>query len=263
MRVVLSLLVIGLAAVSAEPQPQVDPEGVAHADEDCSKLFCKDTDQGHVHFQPRKNPETGKCECGGYYTEGPCAGLKCPTAGFLTKELPANETHPASCVCVLPCLGRQCAPPALAITDYTRRIEGWCKCYTPKDKELLAPLPKNDTHWWLPKFHVDGDECLERTCDTKWGIVNYKPEKVTRNGKETCECTHVYKQGSPCHGLTCPDYLLLVQNKTTNKCECINPCSNVMCEAPAAPMIDYLRETEGLCKCVVVTDKAHAYHEEL
>ena len=139
----------------------------------------------------------------------------------------------------------------------------------------------------MPCADVDGDECLERTCDTKWGIVNYKPEKVTRNGKETCECTHVYKQGSPCHGLTCPDYLLLVQNKTTNKCECINPCSNVMCEAPATPMIDYLRcaallecscrsdtvdrggvscccrESEGLCKCVVVTDKAHGYHEEL
>jgi hypothetical protein len=97
MRVVLSLLVVGLAAVSAEPQPQVDPEGVAHADEDCSKLFCKDTDQGHVHFQPKKNPETGKCECGGYYTEGPCAGLKCPTAGFLTKELPANEVRPVVC----------------------------------------------------------------------------------------------------------------------------------------------------------------------
>ena len=100
MRVVLSLLVVGLAAVSAEPQPQVDPEGVAHADEDrdCSKLFCKDTDQGHVHFQPKKSPETGKCGCGGYYTEGPCAGLKCPTAGFLTKELPANEVRPVSAI---------------------------------------------------------------------------------------------------------------------------------------------------------------------
>jgi hypothetical protein len=80
MRVVLSLLVVGLAAVSAdvtEEQPEVDPEGVAHADRDCSNLFCKDTNDGHAHFLPKLNQETGKCECGSYFTEGPCAGMQC------------------------------------------------------------------------------------------------------------------------------------------------------------------------------------------
>ena len=80
MRVVLSLLVFGLAAVSAdvtEEQPEVDPEGVAHADKDCSNLFCKDTNDGHAHFLPKLNQETGKCECGSYFTEGPCAGMQC------------------------------------------------------------------------------------------------------------------------------------------------------------------------------------------
>ena len=94
MRVVLSLLVVGLAAVSAdvtEEQPEVDPEGVAHADKDCSNLFCKDTNDGHAHFLPKLNQETGKCECGSYFTEGPCAGMQCHHKGFLTKEVPANE----------------------------------------------------------------------------------------------------------------------------------------------------------------------------
>ncbi len=86
MRVVLSLLVVGLAAVSAdvtEEQPEVDPEGVAHAGKDCSNLllvvFCKDTNDGHAHFKflPKLNQETGKCECGSYFTEGSCAGMQC------------------------------------------------------------------------------------------------------------------------------------------------------------------------------------------
>jgi hypothetical protein len=62
------------------------------------------------------------------------------------------QTHPeGSCECVNPCFNRYCKPPALAVADYTRRIEGWCKCYTPSQKEYNVPLPKNDTHPWLPK----------------------------------------------------------------------------------------------------------------
>jgi hypothetical protein len=136
---------------------------------------------------------------------------------------------------------------------------------------------------------LDDDDCSKNTCDTKWGFIAFKPGYVMKDGKNQCLCTPFYKKGSPCFDLTCPDKLLIFENKTTNKCECINPCSNVMCEAPAAPMIDYLRcaallecscrsdtvdrggvsccctgrESEGLCKCVVVTDKAHGYHEEL
>ena len=95
MQAALCILVFGIGAAYAEEKPEADPEGVAHADEDCTKMVCKDTLQGHVHYMPQKNPETGKCqlECGGYYTEGPCAGLKCPVAGLLAKEVPANEVR--------------------------------------------------------------------------------------------------------------------------------------------------------------------------
>jgi len=266
MRVVLSLLVVGLAAVSAdvtEEQPEVDPEGVAHADKDCSNLFCKDTNDGHAHFLPKLNQETGKCECGSYFTEGPCAGMQCHHKGFLTKEVPANETHPESCVCVNPCVNKFCDAPSVPVIDYTRRIDGWCKCITPLDKHLHHPLPKNATHPWLSQHHLDDDDCSKNTCDTKWGFIAFKPGYVMKDGKNQCLCTPFYKKGSPCFDLTCPDKLLIFENKTSNKCECINPCSrfDIHCPPPLTPMIDYLRETENNCKCVKLPEAYHNFHE--
>merc|ERR1712054_68259 len=209
----------------------------AEEETDCEKMVCKDTMFGHVNYKAQKK-EDGTCYCAPYFTEGPCKDMKCKD-GWLATE--GNETAPEDkkCECINPCYGKQCTPPYLAVIDYTRQTEGNCKCVWPGD--LHVPLNANVTH---PE---DADECDKMVCDTKFGFLKYKPEKI--NDGE-CKCVPHYDSG-PCKDQVCPDGYLVLENKE-GKCGCSNPCEGMVREPPSTPMIDYLRETEALCKCVEV-----------
>merc|ERR1711998_158967 len=214
---------------------------VQGADEetDCEKMVCKDTMFAHVNYKAQKK-EDGTCFCAPYFTEGPCKDMKCKD-GWLATE--GNETAPEDkkCECINPCYGKQCTPPYLAVIDYTRQTEGNCKCVWPGD--LHVPLNANQT-----EVAHDADECDKMVCDTKFGFLKYKPEKV--NGE--CKCVAHYQSG-PCKDQVCPDGYLVLETKD-GKCGCSNPCEGMVCEPPSTPMIDYIRETEALCKCVEVNN---------
>jgi len=215
--------------------------GVALAEEDCDKMVCKDTLYGHVNYKAAKKPD-GTCACVPYFLDGPCKDMKCKDGWLATVN---NETD--KCECINPCYGKQCTPPYLAVIDYTRQTEGSCKCVWPGD--MHVPLPKNETSGGT---EVEaGDECSKMVCDTKFGFLKYKPEK--QNGE--CKCLPFYKDG-PCKDQVCPDGYLVLEKD--GKCGCSNPCEGMVCEPPSSAMIDYIRETEQLCKCVEI-----GHHAEL
>merc|ERR1711998_40645 len=64
----------------------------------------------------------------------------------------------------------------------------------------------------------------------------------------TCGCVPYYTSGV-CHQRMCEDgYLVLEQD---GECKCTNTCDGKECKLPHIPMIDYRREVEGLCKCIM------------
>merc|ERR1711881_586556 len=148
---------------------------------DCEKMVCKDTMFGDM-----------KCK-----------------DGWLATESNETDVSQRKCECINPCYGKQCTPPYLAVIDYTRQTDGNCKCVWPGD--LHVPLNANATT-------ESDDECGKMVCDTKFGFLKYKPEKVN----EECKCVAHYTEG-PCKDQVCPDGYLVLESKD-GKCGCSNPC---------------------------------------
>jgi hypothetical protein len=227
----------------------------ALAAEDCSKLECKDTQYGYLNAKAQLDPETGKCACLPFFNkESPCYNMHCKAA-FLAVE------ENGKCSCINPCGGGlHCDPPFVLEPDYTRSDpeKGYCKCVKPM--EIHYPLPKyqaelghgfevkaESLRTYMARPHRPS-ECADYTCDTKFGVLKYWAEQV--DGK--CQCLPVYPDG-PCKGHTCPDGYLVLEKG--DKCTCTNPCQGMLCDPPMSPVIDYIRETQTLCKCALLKVK--------
>jgi len=216
--------------------------------EDCSKLVCEDTQYGFLGSTPKPDGK-GACMCAPYFSKkSPCFNKHCPR-----KHLAVEKN--GDCKCINPCAGLKCTPPNVLEPDYTRATSEHCKCVVGPTKSDY-PLPTNalaadagaDDHFpvHMARQHLKG-ECDNHACDTQKGYLKYWAEK---DDKGKCTCNPVYGPGSPCHTKTCQDGFLILEKG--NKCECADPCSDKVCDPPYSPMIDYMRETSSLCKCVVL-----------